>query len=499
MKQARHVHLLAHVSGALRTAKFEDREHVVVPVVALVEGVIHAANAEFPELVLADELSKAPQGWDGRPVLPDHPARDGQRISANDPRILEEMAFGRVFNSKIEGKRLLVEAWLDRERAGKLGGDAQRTLERVEAGELVEVSVGAFVVAEEKRGVHHGQRFMAIWREIVPDHLAMLPEGVIGACSAEMGCGAPRVAHVYQVLGDRYLRVSSQEAEVKRLTKQETREQVLTVLEGPPDMGDQDLRGALDAALRASEPGFLGVDTVFPNERQVVYAVAPTEALVLFRRDFKVDGDGAITLSTDKTEVRPVMRFEPVGEPTTASAGCGCRAKNKTPAKEENVNKKDLVKAILAKKGTPFVEADATVLEGFSEERLTALAAEEPVKELEPEPVQASEETPEQRRKKLLDENPDIASVLEEDKKARAAKRVTLMDAMAASGQKSFTEAELGAMPLDQLEKVVGLLPAKQVVDRTLLGPRALVNETEEIPAAPDLHEAIRAARSAGR
>jgi hypothetical protein len=192
----RHLHLLA-AAGTIRTAIFEEREHVVVPVVALVEGVIFPVNADTPELVLLEEFGKTPQGWDGRPVMPDHPQDDVRRISANDPKTLEEMAFGRVFHSKIDKKRLCMEAWIDPVRAEKVGAEDQ--LKRIRNGKMIEVSVGCFVVAEEKSGVWNGQKYSAIWREIVPDHLALLPEGTVGACSNEMGCGTPRRAAVHLV------------------------------------------------------------------------------------------------------------------------------------------------------------------------------------------------------------------------------------------------------------------------------------------------------------
>src|SRR6266496_226176 len=39
-KVARHVHLIG-ATGQIRTASYEGREHLVVPVIALLEGVIH--------------------------------------------------------------------------------------------------------------------------------------------------------------------------------------------------------------------------------------------------------------------------------------------------------------------------------------------------------------------------------------------------------------------------------------------------------------------------
>jgi hypothetical protein len=43
-----------------RTETFDGREYLVVPVVALVEGVVHAMNAKNAEFVAAEEFSRAP-------------------------------------------------------------------------------------------------------------------------------------------------------------------------------------------------------------------------------------------------------------------------------------------------------------------------------------------------------------------------------------------------------------------------------------------------------
>src|SRR5262245_413939 len=59
-------------------------------------------------------------------------------------------------------------------------------------GEIMEVSTGLFIDLEEVDGFYNNERFSGIWRNIVPDHLAVLSPGTIGACSVADGCGAPR-------------------------------------------------------------------------------------------------------------------------------------------------------------------------------------------------------------------------------------------------------------------------------------------------------------------
>lgn len=186
--ESRHVHLVCAV-GKIRSASLHGREHVVVPIVALVEGVIFPVNADTPELVLAEELGHSPQGWNGRPVYPYHPSEGGRQVSGNIPRIMEAGSFGTLFGTGFDGKRLNTEAWLDPMRAEKVGRQAQRVIERARNGEPIEVSVGAFVTAERRNGQFNGKSYKAVWRHIVPDHLAMLPEGTLGACSNAMGCG----------------------------------------------------------------------------------------------------------------------------------------------------------------------------------------------------------------------------------------------------------------------------------------------------------------------
>jgi hypothetical protein len=190
----REVSFRGALSGALRMDRFEGREHVVVPVVALVQGVIHASNAPAAELVLAEEFGKAPQAWNGRPVMLNHPSNSGHQVSANSPQVLERSAIGTIFGARVEGERLLLEAWIDPGKVGAVGGEAPRVLARLRRGETTEVSVGAFVLTEARSGVWNGVRYAGVWREIVPDHLAVLSEGTVGACSVEMGCGAPRAA-----------------------------------------------------------------------------------------------------------------------------------------------------------------------------------------------------------------------------------------------------------------------------------------------------------------
>lgn len=184
---------------AIRRQTHAGRDYLVVPVVALVEGVLTPANAPGPELALAEEFGRFPLGWNGRPITLGHPKVDDSPVSANSPNILQQFAIGHMFNTQLDmtGTKLKSEAWIDLQRANAIGQNGRELLRRLESGEMVEVSTGLFMQLDPSPGSWDGQPFNAIWRNIVPDHLAMLDAGTIGACSVKDGCGAPRMNSVH--------------------------------------------------------------------------------------------------------------------------------------------------------------------------------------------------------------------------------------------------------------------------------------------------------------
>lgn len=194
-ERVREFHVLGAI-GKVRRAMHDGREHVVVPLVALMEGVIHAINAETPEYVPTSALRSAPQGWNGRPVMLGHPIMNGVQVSANSPDVLSRHCIGTVFETRLAGNKLLMEAWLDPLKIQKVP-EALKLLQKIENGDVCEVSVGAFVLAENKSGVYNGKSYKGVWKDIIPDHLAFLPKGV-GACSVAMGCGTHRSAQQFE-------------------------------------------------------------------------------------------------------------------------------------------------------------------------------------------------------------------------------------------------------------------------------------------------------------
>jgi hypothetical protein len=174
-------------TGIIRT---NEQGHLIVPTIALTEGVIRAVNAPCAEFVPISVLAHRPERWSGCPVVLNHPQKNGVQISANDPRVLAAQGFGVISNPRIEGRKLAMDLCLDPDRAAQVG--ATHVIDKLRSGRVCEISIGAFVTTSTEGGVHQSKRYDATWQSLIPDHIALVEKG---ACDiATGGCGAGRAA-----------------------------------------------------------------------------------------------------------------------------------------------------------------------------------------------------------------------------------------------------------------------------------------------------------------
>lgn len=504
--EIRHLHLVG-ATGAIRTADYDGRKHIVVPVVALVEGVIWASNAETPEFVGAEELAESPQQWNGRGCFAGHPRVDGVQVSANTPRVLEQ-SFGFIFNTAsseriIETRRLELEAWLDPAKAKLVGEDAEAIIRRLEADERVEVSVGAFVEVPPVDGVFKGAEYHGAWRSIVSDHLAFLESGATGACSVAAGCGAPRTAVRHLVTAEGISREGDVSEEKKRNTLLGSMRKALveflskaSLVAADDGMSDSDVRRAIDAALRADEPGYLGIEAVYPDDSKVVYYVMPADEYQCIRRGYLIDDAGSATLAADREEVQPTMVYEPVAA-SAATKPCSCGGQRVATTHEQppavEVRTMDKTKAA-ALAANPFSAVrDVKMLEGASDELGAAIesaaekakadadthAAEVAAKTTEIEALKAAAAAP---KTITNDDLPADVKVIVAEHHARVAAEKTSIVASLKAAQDVYSEEDLNAMPLNALKKIAALVGEPPAVDysaaRAVASPRdASANE----------------------
>lgn len=385
-KLARHLHLVG-ATGSIRTAQYDGREHLVVPVVAMVEGVVWAVNSETPEFVSADELAQTPQQWNGRGAFAGHPADGGTQVTANTPRTLER-SFGVIFDTAsseriLRTRKLEFNVFVDAAKARKIGAAEEAVVNRLLAGDTdIEVSVGCYVETEDKDGRFNGKEYHGAWKSIVSDHIAFLAEGEEGACSVAAGCGAPRAAirHLVSAQG------IQREVKMEKLKAGATRAELVAHIaaRNAEGLSDRDVRASIDAALRADEPGYLGIECVYPEERTAIYYVMPGDTYTLKRRKYSMDKDGVVALKGDGEEVRQVndTTYEPVtaaAKPpqskVVASAPCGCK-KNAAGCgcKKKGIvsmTKAELIQSLITEtKHSGFNESDTALLEAASDARL---------------------------------------------------------------------------------------------------------------------------------
>lgn len=522
-KLSRRMLVLQNATDAEVTVQqWKGRDHLVVPVVMLMEGVIWPVNAETPELVLIEDIAASYMGWNGIHVVPDHPEVDGVRVSANTPLISEQNYFGLLFNSEIDGKKLKAQAWLDIAEAERLGGNAQSVVERAQNAEPIEVSVGVYVGLEDKSGTYNGKDYVGIWREIVQDHFAMLPEGTIGACSIEMGCGAPRVAirHLITAEGITMADPKKEQTPPKKIEQRSLKDRLFSLLKFKAnETSDQEIRWKLYDALRAIEPGFIDVDYVYQESGTVIYCVRPEQEYLLFRRPFTTDAAGNVTVGDPREQVQPVTDWVVVGteaispdpQPVTASAGdCGCKAKDERIMKE----KVERI-ATLLKTNSRFTE---TFLTTCSDEQLTQLETDEDAKTEADK--KAKEEEDAKAAKDAKAKTPTVAAAVPSDEdwmksapksvrdlvtraQAQEDARRTLLVGKLKTAQDGYTEDELNTLDINHLERLAKVAKVDeptvaQSVDFSGRGTsRVTASDSQKIDAPPSLFESVRAARAA--
>lgn len=494
---------------SLKSAAVETREetldgvdYLVVPVVALVEGVLHAMNSPTPEMVYAEEFTKPSVvgGFNGRPLYYGHPIVAGEPVSGNDPKVWEELNIGKVFHTGVEKGKLVMEAWIDKVRAAKVAPDL---LERVAAGDDIEISVGVYCESDEKEtGEYDGKKFAGAWRDIVPDHLALLVSGDTGACSREMGCGVR----------------AAQEAAMKLPKKDRMANafarflSMFRVEQAAEDMSDNDLKRKLYDALRKVRSDVNYVEAFVPvtNPERVVYSCwTPSTAsdagmgyqYVLLERSFTLDANGVVTLGEDEAEVEAVLSYEPVvkaAASTKAAEGapCSCHLTPKDTRSVIDMNKEQIVK-FLETATDEQVKALSAVVEtpapAATTETPVETKVETKVETPVAEPAAASAKTP--TFEELLEKaDQPTRDAINEGKRVGSEKRAASIKALKDTGRCELTDAELATKSqaeLDQLVKLAGTAPVSFVG----AGASRPQEPAQEIPQAPDMTAAVRAAR----
>lgn len=468
-----------------RREQFNGREHLVIPIIALVEGVLTSGNSSRPELALSEEFGKSPSGWDGRPVVVNHPEMHGQHVSANSPKVLESEQIGQLFNTVLVDKKLKTEAWIDLDKVKALNGEISETVDRLLAGEKVEVSTGLFTDTEDHQGIHEGAKFEGIWRNVVPDHLAILTEGSVGACSVADGCGANRINAAHPDSSKNNVASGSQTLDDELREKMSLFEKIKSFIgiTTNEEMSHNTVLNAIEAAL-SQEDGFSFVIDVFKDH----FIEQGDGGLV--RRNFKITKDHKVKLGEERVAVRPEIGFVEL----------------KTN-EEELMDKETIVAELIANEATRFEESDTEFLMTLDEDQIAKFQPVEVaaltsntsvvgnaavVVPLVVTNVEKPEETPQTTEEYISAAPAEVQAVLRASMATHGAHKAEMVSSIKANSRNKFSDESLETMSFDLLENLTALAVTDDFSGRG--GPRLTTAEDPNaIPAPPQVFDLSKA------
>jgi hypothetical protein len=506
--------LAATVNAAqLRTESYQGRDHVVMPTVALVgDIVVQGMSSIGREYIPSHVLAAAPGGWAGRPVVNLHP-QNGQG-TANTPSSWEAECFGQIFNPTFEDNRLRVDCYLDPDKAEHVGPDAVEVLSKARAGEIVEVSVGAWVWLVDEPGVApNGEAYDQRWEAAVPDHIAvgLQQQGGRGACSAADGCGGPRffsAAQATKIKEELRMPFTLLAALVKNADP--------VALAADLGMSNNELASKLSRALRATVPGFLYVADVYPESGTLIYIAMPKDEYEWYRCKYDASGDEATTSLHKRVE--PSMTYKPVANSDGSEANdemiietaarlsdkkCSCQHAaddQLAPAQgnEETSMSKvaELAGKLIATPAANYTEADRPKLEALSEAQLEAqVGAYARLATSEAAPVTPPVDPNVVTLTK--DEHAHLTRLANREAARDKQRRADLIAALSADDQvKALYGEALNSKPTDELEKLAALVLGTDVGDDAAVDmrgaagvllvedPKPVAHDPWKVPAA---------------
>lgn len=377
---------------------YQGRDHLIVPVVMMVEGVHHGSRG--PLLYPAEELEATVNAWNGMPIVLNHPEMDGHNVSARSP---DTALVGTVFNVYMDGTKLKAEAWIDVTALAGVDGDA---LQRIRDCRPMNVSVGIFSDEQDTQGDWNNEDYRAIARNQRPDHLALLPNDT-GACSIDDGCG---------LRNNKINSDTKQEgglmSEDKNKNKELNVQNRLTVNEPGFHEISRSIQNKMDAMDTDSRFHFL--EEVFDD--YFIYRVANRETndSAFYKRTYQVNSDsGEVEIQDSATEVRKNVTFETVQNNKLK------RKSNLNKTKMERKNASPCkIDALIANDATKFTEDDREWLATLEEDKLEQLVPNEVKKEDPPAKVETPAATTNQVEKDPPPEitKEDVQRILNEEK-----------------------------------------------------------------------------------
>lgn len=336
--------LTLNISGPVRHDMLEGREHLVVPTVMVVEGVLNGSQG--PLFYPAEELEPSVPAWNHKPLVVYHP-KEG---SACEPSILNTQKVGLILNTAWDSPKLRTESWIDIAAANRID---KRIIENLEAGKTLEVSTGVYTKNEKltEEADFNGKKYKTIARNYRPDHLAILPDQ-IGACSIADGAGLLQ-------LNSENLREGKLDKVTLATVMGKTGLRPMLV---ENEKSYQDVTSELYSQLYARFGYNAYIDAVFEN--YLIYCLDKEMYKVSYSKS-----DKEVVLGNDAVECyRKVSYITVNGEAFQTVSNVKADELEDVP-----MSKKVSIDALIANGG--YEESDRKTLEGFPEAKLATMAS----------------------------------------------------------------------------------------------------------------------------
>lgn len=400
-----HDQVLLNAAAGYREEMLDGRLHLVVPGVAIAEGVWEGNSG--PVLYDKQELKDSDGIWNHRPLVVGHPKKDGRFVSAADSKVLNAVGIGLQLNTTTgdDGKQRF-EAWIDVRRADRVD---PRIVANVRAKNKVEVSTGMFARLEPAEGEWNGKKYKFKATAIRPDHMAVLLDQR-GAMSVADGAGLLANAATMEAIKNNLVR-------------------------------------ALAAAH--GEPG----------KEWWGYVVATFPTKVIFRndgetylQDYSADKDGQVTLGGEAAQVEETYGYRlPDSSLLTVNASGELQTLN-----QESTMPFDAKAHIQSLIGNGYTEQDRPFLEGLKDE--VAKIKPAVVSAVKPEEKAVANAAPSMSVQQYIAAAPsEIQLLLNSGLQELNAKKVSLVSQILANASNKFTKEWLEQQQVPMLEGMAAL------------------------------------------
>jgi hypothetical protein len=483
-----------HHNAALptRIEKHEGQDHLVVPVVMMVEGV-HRGNAG-PMLYEPGVYGTNPHLWNGVPLPVYHPTQEEAFVSCNSPEVIEEFSVGRLYNVKMEEGKLKGEMWINILKASIV---SPGLVGLIQSGAPMDVSTGLFTIDDMTPGVWNEEPYVGSVKAIMPDHLAILP-GQTGACSFADGCGVrlntegkekgdgmKNQVGVLTRLRDTVIAILADAEDPKKATWVNHQFASLVSKLGPNllnAVSTEQVRRGLQMEVDKMDippepqPGVLHfITAIFSEEAQpyfVFEARTEGEPSKFYKQGYVVENE-VVSMKGERSEVRE--EFIAASENKTGIT-------NTEQQEEKDMERKAKVDLLINTKGSPYKEENREALTALAdaefdlmfagnealvtanEATTTATSLAESLKTKEPEKKVDPKVNKEPDPKKPLTTEEFIAAapaavgqMLSEGMAMRTSRKTSLIEVLTANEACPFTKEALELKDIPELESLVTL------------------------------------------